>query len=137
MTNVTSSAELARLLLDKAKAASTGKDLTGAETLCRCTETFIKLARLEMELSGTVRNGTKQLAATTVWTPLDATALLDSVDDDVLKAAVKAGEHHLQEIEDAIERVSNKSPKHIAVKMLSAEATYLRTYLLGLRDSLS
>lgn len=137
MSSLTTSSELAKLLLAKARDSADGKNLTGADTLCRVTETVIKLARLEMDLSRTaVAAGGGLLAAPARWVPLNV-AELDVLDTSILQAAVKAGEAHLSSIEDAIESVSTAKPKSPAIKALSAEATYVRCYLLVLRDAIN
>lgn len=48
MQNVTSK-EIAAELMRKIKDAQEGKNLSGAESMCRCVDTLIKLARLEMD----------------------------------------------------------------------------------------
>lgn len=137
MSAVISSSELVKLLVDKARDASAGKNLQGVDSLCRVTETMIKLARLEMDYSKIPINGGKaaMLAPPARWTPLDVTTV-SGLDGSYLKAAVKAGETHLSSVEDAIDRVSEANPKHPSIKVLSAEATYVRAYLLMLRDEL-
>lgn len=135
MNALTTSGELAALLLSKAKEVATGKNLAGTDTLCRCTETVIKLARLEMDFQKLAGIAPKQLSAPTRWTPLDAKSMPD-LEESFLRAGLKAGESHLEKIEVEIEEISTEHPKHIGVKVLSAEATYLRVYLRSIRDAL-
>lgn len=40
---------IANALIQKIQDAKDGKNISGAETMCRCVETLIKLARLEMD----------------------------------------------------------------------------------------
>lgn len=137
MSAVISSSELVKLLVDKARDASAGKNLQGVDGLCRVTETMIKLARLEMDYAKIPLNGGQapMLAAPSRWTPLDVSSIA-GLDESYLKAAVKAGETHLSAVEDSIDRISEDTPKHPGIKVLSTEATYLRAYLLMLRDEI-
>ena len=43
------SKDIAGALIQKIEDAKEGKNLCGAETMCRCVDTLIKLARLEMD----------------------------------------------------------------------------------------
>jgi hypothetical protein len=46
---INNSRDIAKLLLKKMEDVAKGENLTGADTLCRLTETFIKLATIEMQ----------------------------------------------------------------------------------------
>lgn len=41
--------DIAQALMEKIEDAKAGKNLSGAETMCRCIDTLVKLARLEMD----------------------------------------------------------------------------------------
>lgn len=43
------SREIAASLMRKIQDANDGRNLVGAETMCRCVDTLIRLARLEMD----------------------------------------------------------------------------------------
>lgn len=49
MSDQLSSKEIASALMRKINEAAQGKDAIASEIMCRCTDTLIKLARLEMD----------------------------------------------------------------------------------------
>jgi hypothetical protein len=135
---ISTSRDLVQLLFAKAQASAAGT-VVGAESMCRCTETIIKLAKLELEYAKQCQKAPSLLYLSPCepdpagWRPVDVGGL-DLMEPEELKKAIAGGEAYLKKIEATIDDLLPGSKT--AAKILNAEATYLRAYLLGLRDCL-